>query len=61
MTIREIELMRRLQREYYDNLRGVHGAGRLVRCPHSSRVMLFYRLCVTFVFAWIVALVIHKF
>jgi len=60
MNIARIELMRRLQREYYEELRGV-GAVRLVRCPHSPRVMLLYRLCVAFSLGVIIAFIVSRF
>ena len=60
MNVGEIELMRQLQRRYYSEMRGV-GAGRLVRCLHRPRVILFYRLCVAFTLGSLVACLIHLF
>ena len=59
MNTAKIELMRALQREYY-GMRGV-GAGRLVRCSHRPRVMLFYRLCVAFTLGSLLGCLIHLF
>jgi hypothetical protein len=60
MNVGDIELMRQLQKRYYQEVRGV-GAGRLVRCTHRPIEILFYRLWVVFSLGFIIACFISKF
>jgi hypothetical protein len=63
MDIREIELMKSLQRRYYDELNRSKSLGeiRVNKCKHNPQILFLYRLCMVFTFAVIFAVLIHKF